>query len=120
MEKHRKKSNTLAKERLGRQTDELSTPNIGQWIEEYNATKKRVSEIRKLKDTDEDAYYDQLADLEQTPEYERYEIVKSYKHDIDEATKEWLRSATPAQRDSLVRAIVSLKKSMVEELNAQQ
>lgn len=120
MEKHRKKSNTLAKERLGRQTNEQSTPNIGQWIEEYNATKKRVSEIRKLKDTDEDAYYDQLADLEQTPEYERYEIVKSYKHDIDEATKEWLRSATPAQRDSLVRAIVSLKKSMVEELNAQQ
>ena len=120
MDKHRKKSNTLAKERLGRQTDEQTTPNIGQWIEEYNATKKRVSEIRKLKDTDEDTYYDQLADLEQTPEYERYEIVKSYKHDIDEATKEWLRSATPAQRDSLVRAIVSLKRGMVEDLNAQQ
>ena len=119
-DKHRKKSNTLAKERLGRQTDEQTTPNIGQWIEEYNATKKRVSEIRKLKDTDEDTYYDQLADLEQTPEYERYEIVKSYKHDIDEATKEWLRSATPAQRDSLVRAIVSLKRGMVEDLNAQQ
>ncbi len=116
MEKHRKKSKTLAKERLGRQTNKQASPNIGEWLEEYKVTEARLTALRKLKERDEDAYYDQLAALEQTPEYERYEIIKSYKHDIEEATREWLQAETPAQRDELARAIVGLKKSMVEEL----
>lgn len=120
MNKYRAKSNTLAKERMSRQTDEQASPNIKKWLEEYEATKKRISEIRKLKDTDEDAYYDQLGDLEQTPEYARYETVKAYKHEVDLLTKEWLRATTKEQRDSCVNAILNLKHSMASELNALQ
>lgn len=119
MQKYRDKSNDLAKERLTRTTD-AKTPTFAEWRDEYNATKKRVSEIGKLKDKDEDAYYDVLDELELTPEYERYQIFKDYKRDVDALTKEWLRAATPEQRDSCVRAIVDLKAEMVEEMRKAQ
>lgn len=121
MEKYRDRSNTLAKERLTRETDKQASQNMAQWLEEFKATKDRVSEIKKVKNRDEDRYYELLDELEITPEYDRYEIIKGYKRDVDALTKEWLKATTPAQRDSCVQAIIGLKSDMVRELmNTQQ
>lgn len=121
MDKYRERSNTLAKERLTRETDRQASQNMAQWLEEFEATKDRVSEIRKVKNRDEDRYYELLDELEITPEYDRYEIIKGYKRDVDALTKEWLNATTPAQRDSCAHAIIGLKSDMVRELmNTQQ
>ena len=120
MDKYRKKSNTLAKERLTRETDTQASPNMAQWLEEFGATKDRVSDIKKVKSRDEDRYYELLDELEATPEFSRYEIIRAYKHDVDELTKEWLNATTPAQRDSCAQAILTLKRDMVRELSDTQ
>ena len=120
MDKYRDRSNTLAKERLTRETDMRASPNMAQWLEEYEATKDRVSEIRKVKSRDEDRYYELLDELEVTPEYIRYEIIKAYKRDVDEITKRWLNAKTPAERDSCAQAIISLKREMANELSYTQ
>lgn len=120
MDKYRKKSNTLAKERLTRETDTQASPNMTQWLEEFEATKDRVSDIKKVKSRDEDRYYELLDQLEATPEFSRYEIIRAYKHDVDELTNEWLNARTAAQRDSCAQAILTLKREMVRELSDTQ
>nr|DAM61229.1 MAG TPA: Type I restriction enzyme [Caudoviricetes sp.] len=120
MDKYRKKSNTLAKERLTRETDTQASPNMTQWLEEFEATKDHVRDIKKVKSRDEDRYYELLDELEATPEFSRYEIIRAYKHDVDELTKEWLNATTPAQRDSCAQAILTLKRDMVRELSDTQ
>jgi N12 class adenine-specific DNA methylase len=120
MDKYRKKSNTLAKERLTRETDTQASPNMTQWLEEFEATKDRVSDIKKVKSRDEDRYYELLDQLETTPEFSRYEIIRAYKHDVDELTNEWLYARTAAQRDSCAQAILTLKREMVRELSDTQ
>ena len=121
MDKYRDRSNTLAKERLTRETDKQASQNMAQWLEEFEATKDRVKEIRKVKSRDEGRYDELLNELEITPEYDRYEIIKGYKRDVDALTKEWLNATTPAQRDSCAQAIIRLKSDMVRELiNTQQ
>ena len=121
MDKYRDRSNTLAKERLTRETDKQASQNMAQWLEEFEATKDRVKEIRKVKSRDEDRYDELLNELEITPEYDRYEIIKGYKRDVDALTKEWLNATTSAQRDSCAQAIIRLKSDMVRELiNTQQ
>lgn len=120
MDKYRKKSNTLAKERLTRETDTQASPGMAQWLEEFEATKDRVSDIKKVKSRDEDRYYELLDQLEATPEFSRYEIIRAYKHDVDELTNEWLNARTAAQRDSCAQAILTLKREMVRELSDTQ
>lgn len=120
MDKYRKKSNTLAKERLTRETDTQASPGMAQWLEEFESTKDRVSDIKKVKSRDEDRYYELLDQLEATPEFSRYEIIRAYKHDVDELTKEWLNARTAAQRDSCTQAILTLKREMVRELSDTQ
>ena len=120
MDKYRKKSNTLARERLTRETDTQASPNMTQWLEEFEATKDRVSDIKKVKSRDEDRYYELLDQLETTPEFSRYEIIRAYKHDVDELTNEWLNARTAAQRDSCAQAILTLKREMVRELSDTQ
>lgn len=120
MDKYRKKSNTLAKERLTRETDTQASPNMTQWLEEFEATKDRVRDIKKVKSRNEDRYYELLDELEATPEFSRYEIIRAYKHDVDELTKEWLNATSPAQRDSCAQAILTLKRDMVRELSDTQ
>ena len=120
MDKYREKSNTLAKERLTRETDTQASPNMAQWLEEFEATKDRVSDIKKVKSRDEDRYYELLDQLEATPEFSRYEIIRAYKHDVDELTNEWLNARTAAQRDSCAQAILTLKREMVRELSDTQ
>ena len=120
MEKYRDRSNTLAKERLSRETDNAVSQNMAEWLNEFKQTKDRVSEINKVKSKDEDRYYEILDELEATPEFERYLIIKDYKREVDALTKDWLRAKTAGERDSCVRAIVSLKREMVSELQQAQ
>lgn len=120
MEKYRTRSNTLAKERLATATDKAVSPNMAEILGEYEQTKERVSEIKKVKSHDEDRYYDLLDELEATPEYDRYEIIKDYKRDVDALTKEWLKAKTPAERDSCAQAIIALKREMMNDLKQAQ
>lgn len=120
MEKYRDRSNTLAKERLSRETDNVVSPNMATMLKEFNQTEERVSEINKVKSKDEDKYYEMLDELEATPEYDRYLIIKDYKREVDALTKEWLRATTPAARDSCAQAIITLKREMVSQLQQAQ
>lgn len=116
MTNHRKKGVSVAKDRLARMTDAQVSRDMAQWLEEFEATKERLSNIRQIRDTDEERYYEQLDAMEMTPEFRRYEIIKWYKYDIDELTHEWLTSTTPAQRDSCVQSMIARKRDMVSEL----
>lgn len=112
MDKYRKKSNTLAKEGLIRNTDMRTA------LDEFEATKSKLSEIGKLKSKDEDQYWELRDNLEMSPEYLRYEIIRDYKRDVDELTKEWLNAKTTEQRDSCAQAIIGLKHEMTRELES--
>ena len=120
MDKYRDRSNTLAKERLTSETDKAVSPRIAQWLNEYEQTGDRVREIKKVKRKDEDRYYEMLDDLEATPEFERYLIIKDYKREVDGMTKEWLRAKSLDERDSVARGIAGLKRAMLEELRESQ
>ncbi|MBD5351903.1 MAG: hypothetical protein HDR86_03645 [Bacteroides sp.] len=120
MDKYRERSNTLAKERLSRETENAVSLNMAEWLNEFRQTKDRVSEINKVKSKDEDRYYEMLDELEATPEFDRYLIIKDYKREVDALTKEWLKATTPAERDSCAQAIVSLKREMVSQLQQAQ
>lgn len=120
MEKYRTRSNTLAKERLANDTDKAVSPNMAELLGEYQQTEERVSEINKVKSRDEGRYYEMLDELEATPEFERYQIIKGYKREVDMLTKEWLKAATPAERDSCAQAIIALKREMITELQQAQ
>lgn len=120
MDKYRDRSNTLAKERLSRETDNAVSQNMAERLNEFKQTKDRVSEINKVKSKDEDRYYEMLDELEATPEFDRYLIIKDYKREVDALTKEWLKATTPAERYSCAQAIVSLKREMVSQLQQAQ
>ena len=120
MDKYRDRSNTLAKERLSRETDNAVSQNMAEWLNEFKQTKDRISEINKVKSKDKDRYYEMLDELEATPKFDRYLIIKNYKHEVDALTKEWLKATTPAERDSCAQAIVSLKREMVSQLQQAQ
>lgn len=116
MDRYRKKINTLAKEKIGNLTDKAVSDRIPGWQDEYKATQERLKQVRAIRESDENRYYELLDDLEVTPEYERYEIIRDYKRDINALTKEWLRAKTPAQLDSCAKAIIERKREMVTEL----
>ena len=116
MDRYRKKINTLAKEKIENLTDKAVSNRIPGWQDEYKATQERLKQVRSIRESDEERYYELLDDLEVTPEYERYEIIRDYKRDINALTKEWLRAKTPAQLDSCAKAIIERKREMVTEL----
>ena len=120
MEKYRKHSNTIAKERLSRDTDNAISPKMAELLEEYKATQERVSKLNKLKEHDEDRYNELFDELWDTPEYQRYEIIKDYKHDIDDLTKQWFNATTKEERDSCARLLIEAKREMVEQINQVQ
>lgn len=115
MEKYRKRSNTLAKKRM-QENGRHTSREMSQWLEEFEETKGRLNAIKSIKESDEDRYYELLDELEFTPEYERYEIIKGYKRDVDLLTNEWLNAPTAEQRDSCVQAIIGLRGEMAREL----
>ena len=116
MEKYREKSDRKAKERLARETDTKASGKMAGWLDEFKATKERVSEIQKVKSRDEEQYYRLLDQMEGQPEYIRYEIIKAYKHDVDELTKTWLNAKSPEERDAAAGAILQMKRELTKEL----
>ena len=120
MNKYRDRSNKLAKERIDKETDRQAGVNISEALAEYESTKARVSEVNKMRDQDEDRYYEQLDTLKSSPEFGRYLIVRDYKHDVGDLTKQWLRAKTTDERDSIAQSIVALKREMLKKVRESQ
>lgn len=108
-----------AKGRIEAHTNERA--NIkADWLSDYEAVKSRLSEIRKIKEDDEDRYYELLEELEASPAYERYWVVREYKHDIQELSKSILRAKNAQEMQQLTDSLVTLKREMVRELSFTQ
>ena len=54
--------------------------------------------------------------LENTPEYDRYLIMKDYNSDMNDITKAWLNSKSPTEREQLTKAMFKVQQEMVNEL----
>lgn len=117
LEKHRKRAETLSKEHLNRKTDEITGKELKALLTEYEETKARIKEIEKLRDEDEDEYYKEFDAMCLTPEFDRYLIIKRYKREVDNLTKEWLRAMNTDSQIEVVEAIKNVKQQMINELN---
>lgn len=108
-----------AKDRIDSQSNERSNVNAS-WLSDYETVKSRLSKIRKVKEEDEDRYYELLDELEASPVYDRYLIIKDYKHDIAELSKSILRAKSAQERQQLTDSLIALKREMVRELSDTQ
>ena len=71
-----------------------------------------------MKSEDEDRYYELRDQLEAKDSYDRYLVVNRYKKEVSALTKKWLRSKSVAERDSISREIVNLKRELDAELKS--
>ena len=117
-DKNKDKAYKKAKEILGTATDSKDRENMKKWQEERKATLAKVKAINIRKTENEEAAEDALDSLERTPEYERYEIMNSYRNDISDLTKEWLQAKTLADRERALKAMFKVKQEMSERLKA--
>lgn len=108
-----------AKDRIELQSNERSNVNAS-WLSDYETVKSRLSKIRKVKEDDEDRYYDLLDELEASPVYDRYLIIKDYKHDIEGLSKSILRAKSAQERQQLTDSLITLKRDMVKDLKQTQ
>lgn len=108
-----------AKDRIDSQSNERSNVNAS-WLSDYETVKSRLSKIRKVKEEDEDRYYELLDELEASPVYDRYLIIKDYKHDIEELSKSILRAKSAQERQQLTDSLIALKRDMVKDLKQTQ
>lgn len=89
---------------------------LEQWEAEYKETAAKLSAIKKLREQDEDEADEQMNALENTPEYDRYLIMKDYNSDMNDITKAWLNSKSPTEREQLTKAMFKVQQEMVNEL----
>lgn len=89
---------------------------LEQWKAEYKETAAKLSAIKKLREQDEDEADEQMDALENTPEYDRYLIMKDYNSDMNDITKAWLNSKSPTEREQLTKAMFKVQQEMVNEL----
>ena len=89
---------------------------LEQWKAEYKETAAKLSAIKKLREQDEDEADEQMDALENTPEYDRYLIMKDYNSDMNDITKAWLNSKSSTEREQLTKAMFKLQQDMVNEL----
>ena len=119
MEKYRRRVNTLQKEAIGRATDaRVSSRDMQRYMQEWKQIKAEADEIAKVKSEDEDRYYELRDQLEAKDSYDRYLVVNRYKKEVSALTKKWLRSKSVAERDSISREIVNLKRELDAELKS--
>lgn len=125
MQKYRERSNKLAEERLEHGTDKAATHTDRQaraelkaWLDEYDETKKQISAINKVRDSDAVRYANQMTEMLGKPEYRRYEIIKAYKRSVDELTAAWLRAGTIEERRQYANKLIEVKEQMVDRLRA--
>ena len=89
---------------------------LEQWKAEYKETAAKLSAIKELREQDEDEADEQMDALENTPEYDRYLIMKDYNSDMNDITKAWLNSKSPTEREQLTKAMFKVQQEMVNEL----
>ena len=111
--KPREKVLTEAKEQLdGR----LMTEEAQRYLDEYEATKKKVTETRALADTDPKAFMQQMPALARSGEFRRYRRVGLYKSEVNKLTKKLLRTSDPAERRALFGKMLDARDKMLKQV----
>ena len=111
--KPRERVLTEAKEQLdGR----LITEEAQRYLDEYEATKKKVTETRALADTDPKAFMQQMPALARSGEFRRYRRVGLYKREVDKLTKKLLRTSDPAERRALFGKMLDARDKMLKQV----
>ena len=111
--KPRERVLTEAKEQLdGR----LMTEEAQRYLDEYEATKKKVTETRALADTDPKAFMQQMPALAPSGEFRRYRRVGLYKSEVDKLTKKLLRTSDPAERRALFGKMLDARDKMLKQV----
>ena len=105
-----------ARENFKAATSKSNKEELEQWKAEYKETAAKLSAIKKLREQDEDEADEQMDALENTPEYDRYLIMKDYNSDMNDITKAWLNSKSPTEREQLTKAMFKVQQEMVNEL----
>ena len=112
-EKPRERVLTEAKEQLdGR----LMTEETQRYLDEYEATKKKVTETRALADTDPKAFMQQMPALARSGEFRRYRRVGLYKSEVNKLTKKLLRTSDPAERRALFGKMLDARDKMLKQV----
>lgn len=105
-----------ARENFKAAASKSNKEELEQWKAEYKETAAKLSAIKKLREQDEDEADEQMDALENTPEYDRYLIMKDYNSDLNDITKAWLNSKSPTEREQLTKAMFKVQQEMVNEL----
>lgn len=105
-----------ARENFKAAANKSNKEELEQWKAEYKETAAKLSAIKKLREQDEDEADEQMDALENTPEYDRYLIMKDYNSDMNDITKAWLNSKSPTEREQLTKAMFKVQQEMVNEL----
>lgn len=105
-----------ARENFKAAASKSNKEELEQWKAEYKETAAKLSAIKKLREQDEDEADEQMDALENTPEYDRYLIMKDYNSDMNDITKAWLSSKSPTEREQLTKAMFKVQQEMVNEL----
>lgn len=105
-----------AREHFKTAASKSNKEELEQWKAEYKETAAKLSAIKKLREQDEDEADEQMDALENTPEYDRYLIMKDYNSDMNDITKAWLNSKSPTEREQLTKAMFKVQQEMVNEL----
>ena len=105
-----------ARENFKAAASKSNREELEQWKAEYKETAAKLSAIKKLREQDEDEADEQMNALENTPEYDRYLIMKDYNSDMNDITKAWLNSKSPTEREQLTKAMFKVQQEMVNEL----
>ena len=105
-----------ARENFKAAASKSNKEELEQWKAEYKETAAKLSAIKKLREQDEDEADEQMDALENTPEYDRYLIMKDYNSDMNDITKAWLNSKSPTEREQLTKAMFKVQQEMVNEL----
>ena len=111
--KPRERVMTEAKEQIdGR----LMTEEAQRYLDEYEATKKKVTETRALADTDPKAFMQQMPALARSGEFRRYRRVGLYKSEVNKLTKKLLRTSDPAERRALFGKMLDARDKMLKQV----
>ena len=105
-----------ARENFKAAASKSNKEELEQWKAEYKETAAKLSAIKKLREQDEDEADEQMDALENTPEYDRYLIMKDYNSDMNDITKAWLNSKSPTEREQLTKTMYKVQQEMVNEL----
>ena len=111
--KPRERVLTEAKEQLdGR----LMTEEAQRYLDEYEETKKKVTETRALADTDPKAFMEQMPALARSGEFRRYRRVGLYKREVEKLTKKLLRTSDAAERRALFGKMLDARDKMLKQV----